>query len=208
VAVTAGYICEEPRREFFRFIDAANVDLKAFREQTYYRVSGGHLQDVLDTLVYLKRETDVWFEITTLLIPDLNDSNAELEAECQWIADNLGTDVPLHFSAFHPDYKMRDRPPTPVATLRRARTIAMNCGIRYVYTGNVHDPGGQSTFCHNCGTKLIGRDGYELGAWALTPKGDCQKCGARCAGVFDNSPADWGSRRLPVRLRKNSFCPR
>jgi pyruvate formate lyase activating enzyme len=201
VAVTAGYMCEEPRREFYRHMDAANVDLKAFTESFYSKVCAGHLQDVLDTLVYLKRETDVWFEITTLLIPGENDSDGEIERECAWVVDHLGIDVPIHFTAFHPDWKMRDKPPTPASTLRRARKIAVEHGIRYAYVGNVHDPDGDSTCCHGCGETLIGRDWYEILSWNLTGDGRCGRCGERCAGVFDGPPGDWGARRQPVSLR-------
>jgi pyruvate formate lyase activating enzyme len=201
VAVTAGYICEEPRREFYRHMDAANVDLKAFTEGFYRNICAGHLQDVLDTLVYLKHETDVWFEITTLLIPGENDSAAEIEQECQWVVDHLGVDVPIHFTAFHPDWKMIDKPPTPASTLRRARRIAVEHGIRYAYVGNVHDPVGDSTYCHGCGETLIGRDWYELLSWNLTEDGRCAACGERCAGVFEGPPGDWGAKRQPVSLR-------
>jgi len=201
VAVTAGYICEEPRREFYRHMDAANVDLKAFTEGFYRNICAGHLQDVLDTLVYLKHETDVWFEITTLLIPGENDSAAEIEQECQWVVDHLGVDVPIHFTAFHPDWKMIDKPPTPASTLRRARRIAVEHGIRYAYVGNVHDPDGDSTYCHGCGETLIGRDWYELLSWNLTEDGRCGACGERCAGVFEGPPGDWGAKRQPVSLR-------
>ncbi len=200
VAVTAGYVCEAPRREFFRAIDAANVDLKAFSDDFYRRVCGGELAPVLDTLRYLQRETDVWFEITTLLIPGANDSDAELEAMSAWVVGELGPDVPWHFSAFHPDYRMRDRPATPPATLSRAREIARRRGARYVYTGNVYDPVGQSTRCPDCGAMLIERDGYALGAWGLTDDGRCRACGMRCPGVFDGPPGRWGPRRQPVRL--------
>ena len=200
VAVTAGYICAEPRRELYRHMDAANVDLKAFTERFYRDVCAGHLQDVLDTLVYLKRETDVWFEITTLLIPELNDSDAELEAECRWIVDELGVDVPIHFTAFHPDWKMTDRPPTPAATLSRARRIALDHGIRYAYTGNVHDREGDATLCHGCGARVIERDWYELLAWRLDARGRCVSCGTSCAGVFAAQPGHWGAHRQPVRL--------
>jgi pyruvate formate lyase activating enzyme len=201
VAVTAGYICEEPRREFYRHMDAANVDLKAFTEGFYRNICAGHLQDVLDTLVYLKHATDVWFEITTLLIPGENDSAAEIEQECQWVVDHLGIDVPIHFTAFHPDWKMIDKPPTPASTLRRARRIAVEHGIRYAYVGNVHDPDGDSTYCHGCGETLIGRDWYELLSWNLTDDGRCGACGERCAGVFEGPPGDWGAKRQPVSLR-------
>jgi len=200
VAVTAGYMCEEPRREFYRYMDAANVDLKAFTEPFYWKICGGHLQPVLDTLVYLKHETQVWFEITTLLIPGENDSDKELEEMTQWIMTRLGPDVPLHFTAFHPDWKMLDHPPTPASTLTRARRIAMNNGIRYVYTGNVHDEDGGSTYCHQCGNRLIGRNWYVLTDWHLTADGRCDRCGTPCAGVFEAGPGHWGARRLPVRL--------
>ena len=201
VAVTAGYICEEPRREFYRHMDAANVDLKAFTEGFYRNICAGHLQEVLDTLVYLKHETDVWFEITTLLIPGENDSAAEIEQECQWVVDHLGVDVPIHFTAFHPDWKMIDKSRTPASTLRRARRIAVEHGIRYAYVGNVHDPDGDSTYCHGCGETLIGRNWYELLSWNLTEDGRCGACGERCAGVFEGPPGDWGAKRQPVSLR-------
>jgi len=200
VAVTAGYMCDEPRREFYRHMDAANVDLKGFTEDFYWKVTGAHLKPVLDTLVYLKHETNVWFEITTLLIPGLNDSNEELDAMTRWGMANLGPDVPWHFTAFHPDWKMTDNRPTPPATLARARRIAMDNGMRYVYTGNVHDEDGGSTYCHGCGTKLIGRDWYVLTAWNLDESGKCRQCGTPLAGVFEAAPGNWGARRQPVRL--------
>jgi pyruvate formate lyase activating enzyme len=200
VAVTAGYVCDEPRREFFEHMDAANVDLKGFTERFYWKLSGAHLQPVLDTLRYLKHETSVWFEITTLLIPGENDSDAELEAMTAWVADNLGPDVPMHFTAFHPDWKMTDIPPTPPATLARARCIALRTGLRYVYTGNVRDEEGGSTYCHECGRRLIGRDWYVITDWSLTADGRCPDCGTACAGVFEGRPGTWGARRLPVRL--------
>ena len=200
VAVTAGYVCPEPRAEFYRHMDAANVDLKAFTERFYKKLCSGHLDAVLETLVYLKHETDVWFEITTLLIPGENDSDAEIEELTQWVIENLGPDVPLHFTAFHPDWKMRDTAHTPPVTLSRARQIALKNGIRYPYTGNVHDAGGGSTYCHGCDRRLIERDWYRLGAWALDGESRCRNCGAPCAGVFDGPPGAWGARRLPVRL--------
>jgi len=198
VAVTAGYICDEPRVEFFAAMDAVNVDLKAFTEDFYFKLTGGHLQPVLDTLVYLKNDTSVWFEITTLLIPGKNDSDKELNEMCEWIMQNLGPDVPLHFSAFHPDWKMLDIPPTPPETLTRARNIAMGKGLRYVYTGNVHDTLGSSTYCHNCGDLLIERDWYELGTWGLDDHACCKSCGTNVPGKFESRPGVWGSRRLPV----------
>jgi len=200
VAVTAGYMCEAPRREFYRHIDAANVDLKAFTEAFYHRVTGAHLEPVLDTLRYVKHETDVWLEITTLLIPGMNNSDAELERMAAWVAAELGPDVPLHFTAFHPDYRMRDVPPTPPATLARARRIALAAGLRYVYTGNVHDAPGGSTYCHGCGTLLVERDWYVLGTYRLTPDGRCGQCGTPCAGRFAARPGAWGARRVAVRL--------
>ncbi len=198
VAVTAGYVNAEPRAEFYRHMDAANVDLKAFSEEFYWKVTKGHLQPVLDTLKYLKHETDVWFEITTLLIPGENDSPAEIEAMTQWIAEHLGPDVPLHFTAFHPDYRMRDKAATPHQTLIEARRIAMKNGLRYVYVGNVNDLGRQSTYCACCGERLIGRDWHRLSEWRLDPSGACLSCGTRLAGVFEAQPGDWGARRLPV----------
>ncbi len=139
VAVTAGYIHDQPRRDLFGKMDAANVDLKAFTEEFYVKQTGAHLQPVLDTLKYLKKETNVWVELTTLLIPGLNDSINEISAMSEWITSELGADVPLHFSAFHPDYKMTNISATPAETLRRARKIAKSAGLLYVYTGNVHD---------------------------------------------------------------------
>jgi len=202
VAVTAGYMCPEPREEFFRWIDAANVDLKAFTERFYRNVCGSELAPVLDTLVYLKRETNVWLEITTLLIPGENDSDAELDQMTRWIAEQLGPDVPLHFSAFHPDWKMTDRPPTPPRTLTRARGIAMRNGLHYVYTGNVHDTAGGSTWCPACGALLVERDWYVLGRWGLTPDGACAGCGLEVPGVFTAQPGAWGARRLPVHMHR------
>jgi pyruvate formate lyase activating enzyme len=200
VAVTAGYICDEARVEFYRFMDAANVDLKAFTERFYRQICAGQLQPVLETLLYLKHETKVWFEITNLLIPGENDSDAEIEAMTQWVAEKLGPDVPMHFTAFHPDWKMMETPPTPPATLTRARAIALKNGVRYAYTGNVHDERGGSTYCHHCGARLIGRDWYTLTAWNLTEEGRCRLCGTPCSGIFDSQPGKWGARRMPVYL--------
>jgi pyruvate formate lyase activating enzyme len=200
VAVTAGEICPAPRVEFFRHMDAANVDLKGFTERFYREICGGQLAPVLDTLVYLRRETDVWFEITTLLIPGENDSDAEIDDLTRWVVAELGPDVPLHFTAFHPDWKMLDTPPTPPQTLSRARRIALKNGVRYAYTGNVHDEAGGSTYCHQCGAKLIGRDWYVITEWHLTVDGRCPACHAACAGVLESRHGAWGSRRQPVRL--------
>jgi len=200
VAVTAGYVNPEPMREFYAHMDAANIDLKAFTEEFYHRTCAGALAPVLETLEYVRHGTDVWLEITTLLIPDLNDSTVEIDAMTKWVVEHLGRDVPHHFTAFHPDFRMRDRPATPSATLTRARTIAMANGERYVYTGNVSDAAGQTTYCHACGTVLIERDWYRLGAWGLAAGGVCAGCGTACAGVFDTAPGAWGARRRPVRL--------
>ena len=201
VAVSAGYISPEPRIEFFRHMDAANIDLKGFTEGFYKNLCSGKLACVLETLEYLKHETNVWFEITTLLIPGENDSPAEIEAESAWVMDRLGPDVPLHFTGFHPDWKLTDRPPTPPQTLRMARRIAIDAGLHYVYTGNIHDPSGQTTHCHACGAVLIGRDWHDITEWILSADGACGECGARCHGVFDGIAGRWGRRRKPVRLR-------
>ena len=200
VAVTAGYMHAAPRRDFYAKIDAANVDLKAFTEDFYFKLTGAHLQPVLDTLVYLKHETDVWFEVTTLLIPGKNDSDEELDAECRWFAKELGPDVPLHFSAFHPDWKMTDLPPTPTATLTRARNIALRHGLHYVYTGNVHDTEGDSTWCPHCGSAVIVRDWYNILNYRVTADGNCRECGGAIAGRFEQFTKAFGSRRIPVRL--------
>lgn len=200
VAVTAGYISPEPRKEFFAHMDAANVDLKCFTEDFYQRLCTGHLADVLDTLVYLKHETDVWFETTTLLIPGENDSPEELDAMTQWVVKELGPDVPMHFTAFHPDWKMLDIPPTPHATLLKAREIALANGVRYAYVGNVHDLDAESTYCHGCGQRLIGRDWYVLSDWNLTDDGHCTKCGEACAGVINGPKGTWGAKRLPINM--------
>jgi pyruvate formate lyase activating enzyme len=200
VAVTAGYVTAAPRAEFYAHMDAANVDLKGFTERFYAGLAAGHLEPVKETLRYLARETRVWLEITNLLIPGWNDSDAEIDAMTRWIVDALGPAVPVHFTAFHPDYRMLDVAPTPAATLRRAREIAMASGVRYAYTGNVRDPRGQSTWCHRCGALLIERDGYQLGQWGLTTDSRCAGCGEPLPGVFAGRPGRWGSRRLPVVL--------
>jgi pyruvate formate lyase activating enzyme len=200
VAVTAGYICPEPRRELYAHIDAANVDLKGFTEEFYRHVCGGHLADVLATLVYLVHDTDVWVELTTLLIPGQNDSDAEIDAMTRWVVAELGTEVPMHFTAFHPDFKMLDTPATPPSTLTRAREIARGNGVRFAYTGNVHDAAGGSTRCPSCEALLIERDWYRLGTYALTDDGHCTNCGTRLPGKFDGPAGKWGPRRLPVRM--------
>ncbi len=200
VAVTAGYIHPEARSEFFSHMDAANVDLKAFSEDFYHRLCVGHLQPVLDTLEYLKHETDVWLEITTLLIPGENDSDEELTAMCDWIAEHLGPDVPLHFTAFHPDWKMLDKPPTPSATLSHARRIGLQAGLHYVYTGNVHDTDGGTTACPSCHSRLIVRDWYDILSYRVSADGRCPDCGTGIAGRFGRFEGAFGNRRMPVRM--------
>lgn len=200
VAVTAGYISPEPRRDFYACMDAANVDLKAFSDDFYVKLTGAHLAPVLDTLVWLRHESSVWLEITTLLIPGANDSEAEVAAMSQWIFRELGPDVPLHFSAFHPDYKLRDRAATPAATLTRSRQIARDAGLHYVYTGNVHDEAGGTTYCSACGVPLIIRDWYTIRAYRLDDSGACPHCGQRLAGHFGRFDTPFGARRIPVRL--------
>jgi len=200
VAVTAGYVDPEPRREFFAAIDAANVDLKAFTDRFYHKICGGHLAPVLETLEYIRRETETWLELTTLLIPGENDSDQELNEMTAWVVAHLGPDVPMHFTAFHPDWKMRDIERTPTATLTRARNIALANGVRYAYTGNVHDPAGSGTYCHACGAVLIERDWYQLGHWGLDEHGCCAACGTSLPGHFDSAPGSFGPRRVPVRL--------
>jgi len=200
VAVTAGYVHPEPRRELFAHIDAANVDLKAFTEDFYRKLCFAHLQPVLDTLEYLVRETKVWLEITTLLIPGRNDSEEEVARLSGWVAERLGPDVPLHFSAFHPDFELRDLPPTPAATLARARRQALAAGLRHVYVGNVHDREGDATRCTGCGKVVIARDWYELLDYRLDAAGRCAACGTALAGRFDAAPGRFGRRRVPVRF--------
>jgi len=205
VAVTAGYIHAEPRGEFYAKMDAANVDLKGFTDDFYWKICGGHLQPVLDTLVYLVKGTGVWTEITTLLIPGKNDSDEEIKAECRWIRANLGPDVPLHFTAFHPDWKMTDIERTPPATLTRAREIALLAGLNYVYTGNVHDEAGGSTYCPGCEKPVIARDWYQINSYELTDTGECRSCGTPIAGRFQKFGKPFGSRRIPVRLQEKAF---
>jgi pyruvate formate lyase activating enzyme len=200
VAVTAGYISPQPRIEFFRHMDAANVDLKGFSEEFYHRLCTASLAAVLDTLKYIRHETNCWLEITTLLIPGENDSDQELHALSEWVFEQLGPDVPLHFTAFHPDYKMRDTSHTPHATLIKAHEIARATGLSHVYVGNVRDRVRASTYCADCGERLIGRDGYVITDYRLDGVGGCLNCGTRLAGVFDNAPGHWGARRLPVRM--------
>lgn len=190
IAVTNGYITEQAREDFFAWIDAANVDLKGFTEDFYRKVCGAHLGTVLETLQYLVQESSTWVEVTTLLIPGYNDSDAELDAMTQWLARNLGPDVPLHFTAFRPAWKMTDVPPTPPETLKRAHGIAVLNGLRYVYTGNVHDPDHQTTHCTTCHTALIRRDWHRVMGWHLNPDGTCPHCGTLLPGNFEHAPGD------------------
>ncbi|HWQ12956.1 MAG TPA: AmmeMemoRadiSam system radical SAM enzyme [Roseiflexaceae bacterium] len=200
VAVSAGYITPEARPAFFAHMDAANIDLKAFTQQFYHKLCFAALAPVLDTLRWLRHETDIWFEVTTLLIPGHNDSEDEVARLCDWFAEHLGPDVPLHFTAFHPDFKMMDVPHTPAVTLTRARQQALAAGLRYVYTGNVHDPAGQSTYCAGCGALLIERDWYQLGRWSLDAQGRCASCGTALPGRFEARPGHWGARRAPIAI--------
>lgn len=202
VAVTAGYICPEPRREFFAHMDAANVDLKAFSEDFYRQETKSERNKVLDSLEYIVRETDCWLEITTLLIPDRNDSPAEIRALSGWVREALGPDVPLHFSAFHPDHRMTDRGRTPARTLFKARQIARGEGINHVYVGNIHDPGRESSWCSQCGTRLIERNRYRLGVWNLDEQGCCVTCKTPLPGHFEPRPGTWGAKRQPVSLER------
>ena len=201
VAVSAGYVHPGPREELFSRIDAANIDLKAFTDEFYVRVCGGRLAPVLDTLEWLVAN-GVWVEVTTLLIPGYNDDEAELHRMSEWVMGHLGPDVPLHFTAFHPDHRMLDVPPTPPATLTRARRIAMADGLRYVFTGNVHDTDGGTTLCPACGTAVVVRDWYRMEAYRLTGDGRCTTCGQQIAGVFDGPPGEWGARRQPVHIAR------
>jgi pyruvate formate lyase activating enzyme len=199
VGVTAAYVEPAPRAELFGAMDAINIDLKGFTEDYYRKVCGGHLQNVLESIEWAVHECDAWIELTTLVVPGHNDSDAELDRMTSWVVEHLGVDVPMHFSAFHPDWKMLDVPPTPPQSLRRAREIAMANGVRYAYTGNVHDGDGDTTFCPGCGAAVIVRDWYEVLSFDLV-NGRCQKCHTPIAGVFDQVPGSWGRRRLPVRL--------
>ena len=208
VAVTAGYMHAAPRRAFYAKMDAANVDLKGFTESFYFQQTGAHLAPVLETLEFLRHESGCWFEITTLLIPGLNDGEAEIDAMTRWIAERLGPEVPLHFTAFHPDYRMREVPPTPPATLTRARAIARGNGLHYVYTGNVHDVEGGTTCCPGCGTALLRRDGYEVLEDAVArregARGACPRCGRAIAGRFGPAARPFGRRRIAIRVTEHA----
>jgi len=200
VAVTAGYMHREPARAFYALMDAANIDLKGFSDDFYVKLCGAHLQPVLDTLIYVRHETDCWLELTTLLIPGQNDGDEELKALSRWVCEELGAEVPLHFSAFHPDWKMRDIAATPKETLSRARAIAQEAGLLYVYTGNVHDQAGDATLCPGCGRPVIARDWYEILDYRLDEAGRCLYCQTVVAGRFGEFGKPFGARRIPVRL--------
>lgn len=200
IAVTAGYIAPVARAEFFAPMDAANIDLKGFTEDFYWKVTGSHLRDVLDTIVWVHEHTDTWVELTTLLIPGHNDAPDEIERMSRWILAEIGPEVPLHFSAFHPDFKMLDVPPTPASTLRTARATALDVGLHFVYTGNVHDPSGETTSCPTCGHVLIERDWYEILAYTVTADGRCPQCGTVVPGRFGTAVGHWGRRSVPVRI--------
>lgn len=201
VAVTAGYVTEQARDPFFEYMDAANVDLKAFTEDFYYRITYSHLAPVLETLKWLRRETDVWFEITNLIIPDANDKPDEIRKMAEWVLDAVGDDVPVHFSAFHPDFRMTDRPNTPHETLILARELAIQTGLKHVYVGNVNDVERQSTFCPGCRSLVIERNWYALGEYALDGN-RCRHCGETISGRFDARPGNWGRKRQPVDMKQ------
>ncbi len=188
VMVTNGYIAREAFVDVYRHIDAANVDLKAMSEEFYARATLSHVQPVLDTLRRLRHETGVWFEITNLLIPTLNDQQPEVQRLCAWILENLGEDVPVHFSAFHPDFKFLDKPSTPAATLHRARALAMHMGLKFVYEGNIHSEAG-STICPGCRRTIIRRSWHSV-TGNLVREGKCTQCGAQIAGVFSLQQAE------------------
>jgi pyruvate formate lyase activating enzyme len=200
VAVTAGYITELARPEFYAAVDAANIDLKAFTDRFYHKLCFAALQPVLDTLRFVHHETNVWLEVTTLLIPGENDSAEEIDRLCAWFVENLGPEVPLHFTAFHPDFKLLEHTHTPAATLQRARKQALSHGLKHVYTGNIHDEDTQSTYCAGCGEIVIERDWYRLGKYNLDDEGQCQSCGHRLAGVFTGRPGAWGRQRQRIRV--------
>jgi AmmeMemoRadiSam system radical SAM enzyme len=208
VAVTAGYISADARAEFFEFMDAANVDLKAFTEDFYRKITYSHLAPVLETLVYLKRETDVWFELTNLMIPGENDNPDDLRRMCNWIVESIGDEVPIHFTAFHPDFRMLDHPSTPLETLILAQDIAISAGIKFAYVGNVHDKERQSTRCPGCGELLVERDWYQLSAYNIDVVGRCNSCQTRIPGRFGEAKGDWGAKRQPIRIDAYSQASR
>ena len=205
VAVTAGYITELARTEFFQHMDAVNVDLKAFSQDFYYKICGGDLQPVLDTIEYIYGDTDAWLEITTLLIPGKNDSRKEIEMLVSWISDHVGDRVPLHFTAFHPDWKMTDIHRTPHHTLKTAREIALSHGLKYVYVGNVHDAEASSTYCAHCQHMLISRDWHQILEWNLDHQGRCAKCKHKLDGIIGDRPDS--VHRFPQRIQMRPARP-
>ena len=193
IVVTAGYINAGARPLFFRDVDAVNVDLKGLTDDFYQRLTLSHLQPVLDTLQWIKQETDVWLEVTNLIIPGENDARDDIQRLSSWIAAHLGAEVPLHFTQFRPHYRLSDSQPTPPATLIDARELALHCGLKYVYTGNVEDPDRQSTYCPACGWLLIERNVYDLGRYNIRG-GRCAHCRQPIAGLFEDA--------LPSRKRR------
>lgn len=200
VVVSAGYITSAARPDFFEYMDGANIDLKAFKDSFYKKICFGSLNPVLETLKYLSHETDIWLEITNLIIPGDNDDDAEIQAMASWIAENLGSDIPLHFTAFHPDFRLRDRPPTPASSLRRARQLALAEGLDFVYVGNIHDRECSSTYCPNCGQNIIERDWYKIGHYHLNQAGQCDFCRTPIAGRFATQKGTWKAHRQPVKI--------
>ncbi|MBN1959809.1 MAG: AmmeMemoRadiSam system radical SAM enzyme [Deltaproteobacteria bacterium] len=201
VVVSAGYINDKPREQFFAPMSAANIDLKAFDANFYRKYCLAELEPVKETLIYIKQKTNVWLEITTLLIPEANDSELEIGKMCEWILEALGPTVPVHFTSFHPDYKLTDRRATSAATLKRARQQALNLGLHYVYTGNVYDPDGQSTLCPNCQQVVIGRNGYDISTWAIDDNGGCLNCHTTISGHFEKTPGSWGAKRQSIVIK-------
>ncbi len=183
VMVSNGYITREAFHDIYDHVDAANIDLKAFTEEFYGRITLTHLKPVLDTLLWLKNETDVWFEITNLIIPTLNDGVEESRKLAEWVLENLGPDVPLHFTAFHPDFKLRDKPRTPPETLHAARAAAREVGLHYVYEGNIYSDGAH-TFCPSCGVLLLRRSWHDVQENRMK-NGRCSKCGCEIAGRWE-----------------------
>lgn len=200
VAVTAGYVKPAARADFYAHMDAANIDLKGFTRDFYRNLCTGELDCVLDTIRYVKHETACWVELTTLLIPGQNDDPDELKRLSDWVAHEAGPETPVHFSAFHPDYKMTDIVRTPAETLFRAYEIAKAAGLQHVYCGNIHDHRTGTTYCKGCGAPVIGRDWYDLTLWNLDDAGQCRSCGAATAGIFEGPPGTWGRKRQPIRI--------
>jgi pyruvate formate lyase activating enzyme len=182
VMVTNGYVTREAFFDIYQHIDAANVDLKAFTETFYSKITLTHLAPVLETLKWLRHETNVWFEVTNLIIPTLNDDDSEFQRLSEWMLENIGDDVPLHFTAFHPDFKLRDKPRTPPESLHRARDLAMSMGLKFVYEGNIYSDGAH-TICPGCHKVIVRRSWHDV----LTNKlyeGKCAHCGTKIPGVF------------------------